>query len=140
MQIEFGPFWLVAFVHGFQACAVAKELIKLLGVIFHFQTESSIVAFFDIVRFFPTTDKGWHEVESAAAVVAEAGNLLMMPGRSAGSDWDEYSVGLIDAGAEAMQAALDQDEAALFDAGGRIYQVCRACHNQYWVQVGADDE
>mgnify|MGYP000014678877 CR=1 FL=1 len=24
---------------------------------------------------------------------------------------------------------------ALFDAGGRIFQVCKACHTQYWVEV-----
>ena len=88
----------------------------------------------------PTTDEGWHVVEQNAAVIAESGNLLMMPGRSGGADWDEYSRGLIDAGSLAMKAALDQDPDALFDAGGRIYQVCLACHNQYWVQVGADEE
>ena len=88
----------------------------------------------------PTTDEGWHIVEQSAAVVAETGNLLMMPGRGAGEDWIEYSQGLIEAGSLAMQAAQDQDPDALFDAGGRIYQVCLACHNQYWVQVDASEE
>jgi len=57
----------------------------------------------------------------------------MMPGRAAGDDWIEYSRGLIDAGELAMKAALAQDADALFDAGGRIYQVCLACHNQYLI-------
>jgi hypothetical protein len=83
----------------------------------------------------PTTDEGWHKVEQAAAVVTESGNLLMMPGRSGGEDWNEYSSGLIEAGKLAMKAAQDQDSDALFDAGGRLYQVCLACHNQYWVEV-----
>ncbi len=82
----------------------------------------------------PTTDEGWHAVESAAAVLAESSNLLMMPARSGGADWDEYAVGLRVASKKAMQAALDQDPDALFDAGGEIYVVCRACHNQYWVK------
>lgn len=82
----------------------------------------------------PTTDEGWHDVESAAAVVAETGNLLLMPGRSEGADWDTYSVGLREAGKLAMQAALDQDAEALFDAGGNIYQVCKACHSQYLIE------
>jgi hypothetical protein len=88
----------------------------------------------------PTTDEGWHKVEAAAAVLTESGNLLMMPGRSAGEDWMEYSAGLIEAGKLAMKAAQDQDSDALFDAGGRIYQVCLACHNQYWVEVDDTDE
>ena len=36
----------------------------------------------------PTTDAGWEKVRNGALVIAESGNLLMMPGRSAGSDWD----------------------------------------------------
>lgn len=82
----------------------------------------------------PTTDEGWHAVEAAAAMITEGANLLLMPGRSMGPDWNEYSVGLREAGKLAMAAALAQDPEALFDAGGRIYQVCRACHNQYWVK------
>ena len=88
----------------------------------------------------PTTDEGWHAVESAAAMVAETGNLLLMPGRNAGPDWEEYARDLTEAGAVAMQAALDQNPDALFDAGGRIYQVCKACHNQYWVNEGRASE
>jgi len=87
----------------------------------------------------PTTDEGWHAVESAAAVLTESANLLMMPGRSMGADWNEYSVGMREAGKLAMKAALDQDPDALFKAGGQLYQVCRACHNQYWVKEDSGD-
>jgi hypothetical protein len=83
----------------------------------------------------PTTDEGWAEVISAAATLSEAGNLLMMPGRANGDDWVEYSQALVDAGELALQAAEAQDSEALFDAGGRIFQVCKACHTQYWVEV-----
>ncbi|RLA05622.1 MAG: hypothetical protein DRQ54_07840 [Gammaproteobacteria bacterium] len=82
----------------------------------------------------PTTAEEWAKVESAAAVLAESGNLLMMPGRSAGSDWNEYARGLISSGKLAMVAAEQQDADALFDAGGLIYQACLACHNQYLVE------
>jgi hypothetical protein len=70
-------------------------------------------------------------VEAAAAVLTESGNLLMMPGRSAGPDWDKHSRALISAGKHATAAAQHQDAGALFDAGGRIYEVCLACHTQY---------
>jgi hypothetical protein len=88
----------------------------------------------------PTTDEGWAEVVNAAAVLTEAGNLLMMPGRAAGDDWIEYSRGLVDAGQLALQAAQAQDSDALFDAGGRIFQVCKACHAQYWVETDETEE
>jgi len=80
----------------------------------------------------PTTDEGWQSVLNSAAVITEAGNLLMLPGRSQGQDWNEYSNGLIDAGKLALLAAEKHDADVLFEAGGRIYQVCLACHNQYW--------
>ena len=47
----------------------------------------------------PTTQEGWDNVRNNATVVAEAGNLLMMPGLAVDAlDWQDYSVGLIDAG------------------------------------------
>ena len=88
----------------------------------------------------PTTDEGWAEVLHAAATLTEAGNLLMMPGRAAGDDWIEYAQGLTAAGQLAIKAAQDQDDEALFEAGGRLYQVCLACHNQYWIEVEGGDQ
>lgn len=88
----------------------------------------------------PTTDEGWEHVARHAAALAESGNLLMMPERSLGPDWDEYSKGLITASRLALAAAENRDSDALFDAGARIYQVCLACHNQYWVVIDETDE
>ncbi len=88
----------------------------------------------------PTTDEGWQKIVNSAAVLTEAGNLLMIPGRSAGQDWNEYAQGLIAAGSEAIEAARNQNADALFDAGGRIYSVCKACHDQYLVEVDDTDE
>ncbi len=88
----------------------------------------------------PTTDELWTEVVNASMVIAESGNLLMLPGRSQGADWNAYAVGMIQTGKLAIEAAENQDAEALFDAGGRIYQVCRACHNQYWVKEDENGE
>lgn len=84
----------------------------------------------------PTTDEGWDQVRNNAAVVAETGNLLMMPARSAGpgSDWVGYARDMTREAELAMAAAEARDAEALFDAGGRIYQTCRACHEQYWIR------
>ncbi len=90
----------------------------------------------------PTTDEGWDHVRNSAAVVAETGNLLLMHGGSAapasiapGPDWDAFARALAGAGETAIAAAEARDAAALFDAGGQIYQVCRACHQQYLVPL-----
>lgn len=80
----------------------------------------------------PTTDAGWENVRNNAAIVAQSGNLLMLPGIAmGGNDWMELSAGLVDAGVLAINAAEAQDSDALFKAGGQIYNVCRACHQQY---------
>ncbi len=83
----------------------------------------------------PTTNEGWAHVRNSAAMVAETGNLLLMPGRSAGPDWVAFAEGLTRAGEVAMAAAEARDAPALFDAGGEIYQACRACHAQYLVPL-----
>jgi len=80
----------------------------------------------------PTTQAGWDKVRDAATVVAEAGNLLMMPGYAADSgDWTEYASGLVMAGNRAREAAQAKDADALFQAGANLYSVCLACHNRY---------
>jgi len=42
----------------------------------------------------PTTQEGWDAVRNAAATLAEAGNLLKIPGHSRGEDWNEIAGGL----------------------------------------------
>ena len=83
----------------------------------------------------PTTAQGWAEVRNSAAVLAEAGNLLMMPGRSSGEDWIAYAEALTEAGVVSMAAADARDAAALFEAGGQLYQACRNCHTQFMVPL-----
>ena len=80
----------------------------------------------------PTTEAGWNGVRHAATVVADGGNLMLTPPYTvAERDWQDYATGLIDAGLKARDAAIAQDAEALFDAGGQVYNVCRACHNRY---------
>ncbi|MEN8161526.1 MAG: hypothetical protein ABFS41_15765 [Myxococcota bacterium] len=84
----------------------------------------------------PTTDEGWEAVRRNAALVAESGNLLMIPGRAEGPDWVAYARSLHASGRLAMAAAEARDADALFDAGGAVYQACVACHTHYWVRGG----
>lgn len=83
----------------------------------------------------PTTDSEWEQVRNSAVIMAEAGNLLMMPGRALGPDWVAHAQALTLAGQAAMAAAQARDADALFAAGGQLYEVCRACHEQYLVPL-----
>lgn len=83
----------------------------------------------------PTTEEGWFAVESAAGVVQESGNLLLIPVRSENrADWIQFTNQMVDVAAQARTAALNQDERSLFQAGADLYQTCVSCHTRYWVQ------
>lgn len=83
-------------------------------------------------ELYPTTDEGWDFMVAQAAVVAESGNLLALPGRAVDNDaWLVYSEGMIDAGIMAMDAARRRHEEDFFQAGAQLYSVCRACHQTY---------
>jgi hypothetical protein len=80
----------------------------------------------------PTTDAGWDAAVSAAATLAEAANLLMLPGRGLEErEWIAYSQQLADASVAAMKAAQARDKDAVFATGEQVYFACRACHKKY---------
>jgi hypothetical protein len=84
----------------------------------------------------PTSDHDWEEVENAAWVVAEAGNLLMMPGRAPDDGaWIGMSQAMMEVAERAIQAAEARDEAAVFEVGGELYYTCTACHSVYAVET-----
>ena len=84
----------------------------------------------------PATDAGWAQVRHAAAVVAASGRLLLLP-EALPADaeerpaWLEFAGGMARIAQQAEQAAVDQDADALFAVGGRLYNVCVACHQVY---------
>ena len=53
----------------------------------------------------PETDEGWTKVLNASALLAEGGNLMMIPGRSAGPDWNQHAKRMTVAAKQAMDAA-----------------------------------
>jgi hypothetical protein len=86
----------------------------------------------------PVDDAGWEAVGHAAAVLAESGNLLMLPGRAEPeADWLEYATAMIDVGERLMTAAEARDDDAVFDLGGQLYNVCVACHQRYAIELGS---
>lgn len=80
----------------------------------------------------PKNDEDWARVKHAAWVIAESGNLLMMPGHARDeADWREYSRALTAMGERAIRIADEKDAEALFEVGGHLYNVCVACHQVY---------
>ena len=91
----------------------------------------TITTFEGVEDLTPTTQEGWDAVRNAAATLAEAGNLLKIPGHSQGEDWNEISGGLTRTAVKLIEAAENQDGQAVFDYGGQLYNVCVACHQLY---------
>lgn len=84
----------------------------------------------------PSTVEEWDAVRNAAYVVAESGNLLMMPTRAAdGGEWMAASRLMIDAAQKAIRAAEARDPAAVFDVGAEMYDSCTNCHAKYSPQI-----
>ena len=79
----------------------------------------------------PTTDAGWRAADNAATSLAEAGNLLLLPGRSKGGDWAKAAQAMSRVALEARSAVEARDATRMFDIGGRLYQACTDCHQEY---------
>jgi hypothetical protein len=80
----------------------------------------------------PKTDAAWAKVRDAAAVVAESGNLLLLPDRiRPGKTWIRQAQSLSSLGLAAMKAADQKDKGAMLRIGGDIHDVCEECHRVY---------
>ena len=90
-------------------------------------------AIFDVGRSAPETDAAWTAVRNAAVILAESSNLLMLEGRAPDDTgpWMEMSRDMLDAAVMALSAAEAEDLDGVMEAGGRIVEVCEACHEPY---------
>ena len=89
-------------------------------------------AVFYITTRTPTTEVEWNELEGKALMLAEGGNLLMMPGRARDRGrWMDDARLLVDAGAAALAAAKKRDLAALEGLNEQLYRSCTTCHSHY---------
>lgn len=80
----------------------------------------------------PQTDEEWALVRAAAITLAEAGNLLMLPQRSAGSDeWVKLAAAMQEQSLRAVKASEAKDKEALFNVGADIYESCVNCHKRF---------
>lgn len=83
-------------------------------------------------KLFPADDEGWAEVAAAADEMTALSVELASEKYSRGEqDWVTYAEGLGVAAGEVKAAALAQDEETVFEAGGLMYRVCKACHERF---------
>ena len=88
----------------------------------------------------PQTDEEWEQVWAAGLSIAESGNLLMMAPRAVDEGaWMQFARSLVDAGAEAANAAQTHDVERVFAAGEQVYNVCTACHTRYLPRVSGEN-
>ena len=98
-----------------------------------FESVGTIISASGTEEIAPKNDEEWATVQHSALTLAEAGNLLMMPGRAKqDSEWMKLAQGLVDVGIVAHKAAQAKNPEALFEAGGQIYEACLRCHSRYW--------
>ena len=111
-----------------------------------------------LVETRPKTDEEWARVKGAAMTLAEAANLLMIPGRKVappdhksevpgieleGPEMDaliaknpqefyQHSRDLYAAAMLAARAAEKKDADKIFEVGEAIEHACEGCHRAYW--------
>jgi len=89
-------------------------------------------AVFYIATRTPTTDAEWHDLEAKTLMLAESGNLLMMPGYARDDKrWMDDAKLMLDAGTTAFKAAKKRDVEALEAVNDALYQSCVTCHTHY---------
>jgi len=80
----------------------------------------------------PATSEDWMTLQGQTLMLAEAANLLMMPGRARDEDrWIADAALLLDAGEAAYRAAKARDVTALETLSDALYESCVTCHRDY---------
>ena len=83
---------------------------------------------------------GWEAIENSSIALAEAANLLAIPGRTCANgkpvpvqnaDWQRFVQGLRDAGMASYKAAQSKDMDKMLDAADTLTNACSDCHDVY---------
>jgi hypothetical protein len=89
-------------------------------------------AIFYVERNAPKTQSDWNALQNQALMLAESGNLLMMPGRARDQgDWMKDARLVVEAGNAAFKAARAKDLDAVVALNEQLYSACVTCHEQY---------
>ena len=83
---------------------------------------------------------GWAAVENSSLALAEAANLLTIPGRVCSNgravpvknaDWLKFVQGLREAGITSYKAAQSKSNEKMLDAADVVTTACSNCHDRY---------
>jgi hypothetical protein len=111
-----------------------------------------------VVETMPRNDEEWTKVRHGALALAEAANLLMIPGRKVArpgeksetpgvelepeemdvlinkdrAGWNKRAVALREAALATLQAVEAKSPEKIFEVGEQIELACEGCHTQYW--------
>ncbi len=97
-------------------------------------------AVFNVARRAPQNEKEWTAIEDSAVALAEAANLILVPGRRREkgepvpverADWRKYTQELLEAGEAAHKAARSKSQEAVVAVGDRLSEACESCHQVY---------
>jgi hypothetical protein len=92
---------------------------------------------------------GWLAVENSGIALAEAANLISLPGRKCGNghdvpvnnpDWPMLVQGLRDAGMKTYEAAKSKNPDSIQDAADAVAGACANCHDKYRDKPGGDSQ
>ncbi len=87
----------------------------------------------------------WQAVENSGLAIAEAANLITIPGRKCSNgrdvpvnnaDWAMFVQGLRDAGMAAYKAAQSKNQDNILEAAGTVSTACSNCHDKYREKPG----
>ncbi|HTS48354.1 MAG TPA: hypothetical protein VMH05_10450 [Bryobacteraceae bacterium] len=89
-------------------------------------------ALFYIERDPPKTDVQWNAIRAQALMLAESGNLMLLPNRQRDQgDWIKETKVMIDLAATAYRAALAKNMDGILAVNDKLADSCIVCHQQY---------
>jgi hypothetical protein len=126
----------VAAVLVVTAHATAESPYRLFATVQEIMTVFTVPhsdVIFNVSAEPPKDDDAWQKVQNSALILAESGNLLLLPGRvpDEKEEWIKQSEALIDAAIMATTAAREKKIDSLEEASNRLYDSCTGCHEKY---------
>jgi hypothetical protein len=89
-------------------------------------------ALFYIERDPPKTDAQWNLIRNQALMLAESGNLMLLPNRLRDQgDWVKETKVMIDLATQAYRAAQAKNMDGILAVNDQLVQSCVVCHAQY---------
>jgi len=104
--------------------ATSKQLMEIMLI-------PASEALFDVGSKEPKTDADWAAVKKQAIILAEGGQLLLVPGRAKPGVWNNTARQLMVAGAASVKAADEKNVDKIIEIGDQILMACEGCHKQY---------